>query len=666
MTTTYKAVNGARRCPVCDGKHKCSIGDDKSIQCGRVPDGLKPGAEHNGFVFMKVGKDPQFGTFRAVDDPVLRERNEERQREWERHHRRSGNGTMHNDEDGVQDRPDMESRAKALAANLTADLAAELAEVLGLPESVISFLPNIGYSPTGFHKDRQPDACWTFPETNGAGRITGIVCRYADGSKPSMAGSGRGIYVPTGWREREGPIFLGEGASDVLAMTALGLAALGRPNNRAGVEQLREVLADVPADRAIVVLGEYDPKPNGTWPGRDGMLETAAALARGLKRPVCWSFPPDGKKDVRRWVLDQRPDPSVTDEWQELGDRLREALVGGMKTVEYSAASSIAAAESFTAEDLLGMELPEPCYAVEGVIPEGMCVLAGKPKLGKSWMALNLGIAVSEGGTALNAIDVEAGDILYLALEDTKRRLKGRLQKLLSAQQGRTPSRLTLVTRCPRQGAGGIEYLEEWIRAHPGARLIVIDTWPKFRPTKSRGRDSYEEDYEHAAALKALADRHGIAILVIAHCRKMDAEDPVDSVSGTLGLTGAADAVLVLKRERGQHDATLFITGRDIEEKELALRWDGKYALWSIVGEAAQYRMTKDRTDVLALLQKEGPLSPTEAAGFLDKTPNAVKMLLRKLEREQWVKGNAGRYAVTRLDTPDTPDTLWKGDDASG
>ncbi len=294
-----------------------------------------------------------------------------------------------------------------------------------------------------------------------------------------------------------------------------------------------------------------------------------------------------------------------------------------------------------------------------------MSVLAGKPKLGKSWMALNLTIAVSEGGVALSSVPVEGGDVLYLALEDTKRRLQGRLRKLLSAQQGQPPARLTLVTRCPRQGAGGLEFIEEWLTSHPDARLIVIDTWPKFRPPKARGRDPYEEDYEHAAELKALADRHGVAILVIAHCRKLDSEDPVDSVSGTLGLTGAADGVLVLRRERGQHDATLFVTGRDIEEQELALRWDGKYALWSVAGDAAEYRMSKDRSDLLALLRREGPLTPSEAASSLGKTPNAVKMLLRKLESEEWVRGKGGRYACARLDTPDTPDTGAEGGDAS-
>src|SRR5262249_55515259 len=154
-------------------------------------------------------------------------------------------------------------------------------------------------------------------------------------------------------------------------------------------------------------------------------------------------------------------------------------------------------------------------------------------------------------------------------------------------------------TAWPRQDAGGLEALAGWIEEHPDARLILIDTWAKFRPQKVRGDDAYEIDYAHAAALKALTDRYGIAIVVLHHCRKMDADDPVDSVSGTLGLTGCADAVLVLKRERGRHDAALFVTGRDLEEQEFALQFDPEFALWSIAGDADEYRLSQERAVLL-------------------------------------------------------------------
>jgi len=395
--TTYQSVTRNRPCPVCSGDHKCGFGADGSVQCGRVPDGLRPGDLHNGFVFLGLSeKDPQFGLFRAADDRVLREREEERKREWERDHhsKPSSNGTGQRSSENPG--PGMAARAQELAKHLTAEHSAALAQALGLPESVLSCLPGIGYSPTGFHKDHAAEPCWTFPEVNGAGRIIGLVCRYPDGSKPSMPGSGRGIYVPTGWREREGPVFLVEGASDTLTLTAIGMSAIGRPNNRAGVDQLRELRADVPADRAIVVVGEYDPKPDGKWPGRDGMIDTAT-LAQSLKRPVNWSLPPDDAKDVRKWVIDQRPDPAIADEWSELGDQLHAALIAAMKTVEpddKEDETDTPKLYEIDAEDLLQRDAPEaleylPLLGKDGYFVRGWShVLAGYPRCGKTELML--------------------------------------------------------------------------------------------------------------------------------------------------------------------------------------------------------------------------------------------------------------------------------------
>jgi hypothetical protein len=304
------------------------------------------------------------------------------------------------------------------------------------------------------------------------------------------------------------------------------------------------------------------------------------------------------------------------------------------------------AAETFSAAELVAMRLPEPHWAVEGILPAGLSVLAGKPKLGKSWLALLLALAVAGGGVALGSVSVEAGDVLYLALEDTRRRLQDRLRKLLAKTEAPAPPRLTLATAWPRQDKGGLAALGEWLQAHGGAALVAIDTWQRFRPLKMRGRDIYEEDYEHAGEVKALADRHGAAVLVLHHCRKMEAADPIDSVSGSVGTTGAADAVLVLKRERGQHDATLFLAGRDVEERELALSWDPAHCLWSALGQADEYRLTRERGEVMDLLRAKGePLSPAEVAPLIGKTPGACKALMWRLQQGGWLDSDGGRYS---------------------
>jgi AAA domain-containing protein len=302
--------------------------------------------------------------------------------------------------------------------------------------------------------------------------------------------------------------------------------------------------------------------------------------------------------------------------------------------------------ETYSAADLMKMELSEPRWAVPDILPEGLSVLAGKPKMGKSWLALNVAIAVATGGVALASFRVLAGAVLYLALEDNKRRLKARLEKLLQRQDAAPPDRLTFAHKWPRQDQGGLGELGQWLDAHKGTRLVIIDTWAKFKPARFRNGNDYDQDYREAAELKALADHYGVAILVLHHCRKMKADDPLEEVSGTMGLTGAFDGVLVLRRERGRHDAALHATGRDVEEQELALSWDAQHCLWSIAGQAAEYRMSKERADVQALFLREGrPLSPSEAAPLLRKNVGAVKNLFWNMEKAAQLRSvGGGRY----------------------
>jgi len=286
-------------------------------------------------------------------------------------------------------------------------------------------------------------------------------------------------------------------------------------------------------------------------------------------------------------------------------------------------------------------------WAVPDMVPEGLTVLAGKPKLGKSWLALSLGLAVASGGQALGKLKCAAGPVLYLALEDTRRRLQDRLNRLLEKQQTPAPETLSLATTWPRQDQKGLDYLATWLDAHQNTRLVIIDTWAKFRPAPVIVGSEYQTDYRQATEVKALSDKYGVAILAIHHCRKMAAADPLEEVSGTLGLTGAADAVLVLRRDRGQHDATLHAMGRDIEEAEMALSFNPDYCTWSLVGDAATHRLSKERQAVLDLLSKSGALTPSQAAPLLEKQTPATKKLLWAMEQAgQLVKDGSGRYSA--------------------
>jgi len=311
--------------------------------------------------------------------------------------------------------------------------------------------------------------------------------------------------------------------------------------------------------------------------------------------------------------------------------------------------------ETFSAADLLSMELPPPRWAVDGVLPEGLSILAGKPKLGKSWLALHLSMAIAAGGVGLGEIDLEGGDVLYIALEDTKRRLQSRLRRLMGPTETReTYARLTLAHAWPRMEAGGLDAIEEWLDAHPGARAVFIDTWARFKPFRLAKGEAYDLDYADGTMVKSVADHRGVALVTLHHCRKLGAVDPLEEVSGSVGLTGACDNILVLRRERGQQDATLHITGRDVDEAKLALRFARENCLWQIVGDAETVRCTKDRQAILDLLRSSKGMSPSEAAPLLGKTVNAVRKLLWRTAREGLLASRDGKYSI--IEEPEEPD----------
>lgn len=302
--------NRANPCPVCGGTSTgCNVenyGDTPGLTFCRKREGPQPG-----FVCLKEAKgDRQWTLYRREDDPYILER--QRRREVER---RAGRSTAPSNGHGI----DWTAKVNRAVANLTPAGRAELAAELGVPESVLSTM-RIGFVPRGPHKKKNFGPAYTFPEVDASGRIVGITCRYGDGEKLAWPGGRHGLFVPDGWREREGPVYLVEGASDVLALTALGKAVIGRPSNMAGVDLLGKLLKNLPSDRPIVVLGEQDEKRNGKWPGRDGAWWTSRRLTETLGRRVPWSFPPGDAKDVRSWCQSKlRPD-SGSDAWSVAGE----------------------------------------------------------------------------------------------------------------------------------------------------------------------------------------------------------------------------------------------------------------------------------------------------------------------------------------------------------
>ena len=256
-------------------------------------------------------------------------------------------------------------------------------------------------------------------------------------------------------------------------------------------------------------------------------------------------------------------------------------------------------ADLFNAADLDQQEFPALEHIVPGVLVEGMALIVGPPKVGKSWLVGDLALACASGGVALGRIRVDPRPVLYLSLEDGPRRLQSRLRHLSEGQP--LPAALDMLTdvRPDRLHAT----VETWLRRHHGEKpLVILDTFGKCRRPRGRGEDAYAADYEAGSALKRLVDvEPGAGLLVVHHTRKQESDDFVDSVSGTNGLPGAADSILVLRRKRKSPDGELAITGRDVDETELALTH--KVGRWRLVGDTvtAAAEALDNRADVQAL-----------------------------------------------------------------
>ena len=284
-------------------------------------------------------------------------------------------------------------------------------------------------------------------------------------------------------------------------------------------------------------------------------------------------------------------------------------------------------------------------WAVEGMLPEGCILFAGRPKLGKSWFVLQLALAVASGENAFGDFPVNRGDILYLALEDTRRRLQSRAKRLLADSP--LPSGCNIAIEWPRIDEGGAEQLEAWLEHCPATRMVIIDTFQKIK-----SRRNASADFETLSRLTQIAHKFNICLLVVHHTRKTDADDPFDTVSGQTATASLADAMLVLKRARCSQNAELHITGRDIEESRKALRFDTDTMKWEVLGEADQVWKSQERQDIIDLLRKATTsMHPADIADALNKSHSAVRKTLSRMVRANqilWLKG--GFYEIRAED----------------
>lgn len=288
---------------------------------------------------------------------------------------------------------------------------------------------------------------------------------------------------------------------------------------------------------------------------------------------------------------------------------------------------------TLNAAELFSMDIKPVEFVIEGLVPVGLVLLASPPKCGKSWLCLDMALSVAMGRDFLG-FKTNKSKVLYLALEDRNDRLKQRISQILGGEM--FPAWLNLGIDSATLDNGFIESLDGFLHEHPETKLIIIDTFVKIRGEAKRNESAYGVDSREAGVIKKFADTHNIAVVLVTHTRKgIDPDDPFVNITGTYGVAGAADDMIVLtKQKRGDEVTKMSVTGRDVSYEEFPLTFNADRGKWmrqsdsfddfmartEIEMKRAAYTVGNTRKTILKLLEENGGTWTGACGGIITKS----------------------------------------------
>jgi bifunctional DNA primase/polymerase-like protein/AAA domain-containing protein len=324
---------------------------------------------------------------------------------------------------------------------------------------------------------------------------------------------------------------------------------------------------------------------------------------------------------------------SVDDDVRGIGEAVKKTLGSRLLVAEYGG------------DWLNDQEFDPLVWAIKDVVPEGLTVMAGPPKVGKSVMLLRFGIEVARGGYVFG-IKSNRMPVFYLALEDSQRRLQSRARELLG--DDRIPNIRFQNSIHPNKL---IETVEAWLDRNEYG-MVLVDTLGRALESPRRGETTYDRDYRIVVRLKAIADTHNNSPVVVSHhSKKGKVDDWLEVVSGTNAITGAADTILVLARERGNGDGFLRIAGRDVEEAEYSVILERPYG-WRLDGE--------DLLEAAGNAAARQPTKTRERKDSLGERSQDIIDFLEHSNKPQHIRDVALACGMTPQDATTYLNRLWK------
>ena len=438
------------------------------------------------------------------------------------------------------------------------------------------------------------------------------------------------------------PVFFVEGEKDADNLARIGAVATTTPGGAKAFQNVEDL--SPLHGRHVVILPDNDaPGREYAYTVAEGIHEHAASV-----KIVCLSGL-DEHGDVSDWIAKQ-----------EKAGRSHSEIRINLQDQAYN--TSVYDPEKppdmliglLTSYDLLTTDFPEPVFIVPEILPAGLVTLAGRPKVGKSWAALQISHAVSIGW-GLWGKEVEQGRVLYLALEDSPRRLAQRMN-LIGWTKNKAGACDFMTLRPFRStfgdlSDGGADRLRDAILSR-GYRLVVIDTF-------SRGFTGDQNDGEAMTAalspIQMAAIEIDAAVLLVDHHKKAQGygasnRDAIDDLVGSTAKAAIMDGVIGLYRKRGDAEATLHVTGRDLSDAELLLTNDpDRGGAWNLVGDAEKSRVNKAQQEILEALEKAPPegYSSSDLGATVDHTRQYCHRLLLHLQADGLVLKNKTKWILS-------------------
>jgi hypothetical protein len=384
--------------------------------------------------------------------------------------------------------------------------------------------------------------------------------------------------------KKEDKINLVEGEKDVDTLTKHGRFAVCSPHG-AGKDKWDSAFNEVFRGRNVVVVPDNDRIGRETGQAIALSLHAVAKSVKVIDLTAEWEdlkehgditdvFEMMGKSSEIFDTLDKlvdntaefKPDKTQAHSTDNEGERTQKSL------------------RIMSAPELHRAELPPTEYLIDKFLPVGTSILGGSPKGGKSWFVYYAGLMIARGEPFLERKTTQAG-VLYLSFEDKFIRLQERMFKLLDNSP--PPPWFYVSTEIVTLEDGLLDLLDGTIKQHPEIKLVIIDIFQKIRGAGERSERWYERDYRQAGMVKEFADKKGISVFIVTHTNKFsDKTDPFNELTGTTGISGAMDTMFVLKRPRGSKEATLYMTGRDVEDDELLICLNDETCQWELIGTA--------------------------------------------------------------------------------